>query len=477
MSAPGTPTDPTPTRGWLEMLKPLRRRDFALLWSGGTISMLGDGIYLVAIAWQVYDLSNVPTALSVVGVAWSIGIVTFLLLGGVLSDRIDRRKVIIGSDLARFTVLLAMGVLSVSGNLELWMVVILALLFGSAEAFFGPAWTAIVADIVPEEELVAANSLEHTIQPIALRLVGPLLGGVLIATASVGTALIIDSTTFLVSAACVAALRVRPARKEPVTTTIRADLREAAVFVRGNTWLWATLIAASIAILAFWGPEEVLVPFVIRNDLHGSAGDFAFVLAGQGIGSVIGSFAMARAGMPRRPITFMFFAWGLATIPAGAYLFVNQVWQPVFIAMLFGVGMSVGMVVWTTLMQSRVPAELRGRVNSLDWFASLGLVPISFALTGPAAALFGSTATLVGAGVGSGLFIIVMLFAVPGLRGEDARLTAAAEDAAAQAGVGSGPVLTPASPAPPLDETAWSGTEALTSGTSVSTGDSMPTDA
>lgn len=434
------------TTGWLAMLTPLRRRDSALLWTGGTISMIGDGIYIVAIAWQVYDLSNVPTALSVVGVSWSIGIVGFLLVGGVLSDRIDRRKVIIGSDLARFAVLAVMGVLSATGALELWMVVGLALAFGSAEAFFGPAWTAIVADIVPEEELIAANALEHTIQPIALRLVGPLLGGAIIAASGAGTGLLIDAGTFLVSAACVAALRVRPAPRAPATTSMRQDLGEAARFVRRNTWLWATLVAASIAILVFWGPEEVLVPFLVRNELGGSAGDFGIVLAGQGVGSVFGSFLMARTGLPRRPVTFLFVVWALCTVPTVAYLWVSHLWQPVAISMIFGAGMAMGMVVWTTLMQSRVPADLRGRVSSLDWFVSLALVPLSFALTGPAAALFGSTETLVGAGLSGSVFIIVMLFAVPGLRGEDARLRALAEESAQDAAR-----VAMASPAPPLD--------------------------
>lgn len=467
-------------RGWLEMLRPLRRRDFALLWTGGTVSMIGDGIYTVAIAWQVYDLSNVPTALSVVGAAWALGLVGFLLVGGVLADRIDRRRVIIGSDLARFAVLVVMGALSIAGVLDLWMVIVLALLFGCAEAFFGPAWTAIVPDIVPEEELIGANALENTIQPVALRLLGPVLGGAIIATLGSGAGLLIDAATFLVSAACVWALRVRPAPKEDAApSSMRADLREAAAFVRANTWLWATLIAVSIAILAFWGPEEVLVPFIVRNDLGGTAGDFGIVLAGVGVGSMAGSFVMSRIGLPRRPVTFMFLVWGVATLPMIGYVGVNALWQSVLISLVFGAMMAMGMVVWTTLMQSRVPVHMRGRVSSLDWFASLALVPLSFAITGPISALFGPTETLVGGAIASSLPILAMLFLVPGLRAEDARLRATADaEPGGQAGAGSAdasPASAPPTPVPPFDELAAGA--GVASGASSSTGGGSPTDA
>jgi DHA3 family tetracycline resistance protein-like MFS transporter len=107
------------------MLAPLAIRDYALLFAGMTVSLLGDGIYLVAIAWQVYELSNAPTALSIVGVAWTLPLVLFVLLGGVVSDRVDRRKVMIAADLIRFVGIAALGALSLAGALELWHVIVL----------------------------------------------------------------------------------------------------------------------------------------------------------------------------------------------------------------------------------------------------------------------------------------------------------------------------------------------------------------
>jgi MFS family permease len=142
------------------MLRPLRERDFALLWTGMTVSLLGDGIFLVAEAWQVYDLDNDPVALSIVGTSWTLGMVAFLLTGGLISDRVDRRRVLILADLVRAAALLGMGLLSVTGVVEIWHLVALSLFMGVGDAFFGPAFGAIVPDIVSAENLVQASALQ-----------------------------------------------------------------------------------------------------------------------------------------------------------------------------------------------------------------------------------------------------------------------------------------------------------------------------
>ena len=132
-----------------------------------TISLLGDGIFLVAEAWQVYDLNNDPLALSLVGTAWTLGMVAFLLTGGLISDRADRRQVLILADLVRAAALLGMGVLSITGVIEIWHLVALSVFMGVGEAFFGPAFGAIVPDIVSAEMLVQANALQQLVQQAA----------------------------------------------------------------------------------------------------------------------------------------------------------------------------------------------------------------------------------------------------------------------------------------------------------------------
>jgi MFS family permease len=185
-------------RGWA-LLRLLGHHQFRLLWTGMTVSLVGDGVFLVALAWQVYALSNVPTALSAVMLAMSVPHVLLLLVGGVVSDRFDRRRVMLAADLVRGAALLALAVLSLSGGMAVWSVAALAVLYGAGTAFFGPAFDAIVPEIVPTDLLVEANSLDQFVRPTALRLAGPALGGAVVAAVGPGWAFALDAATFAVS--------------------------------------------------------------------------------------------------------------------------------------------------------------------------------------------------------------------------------------------------------------------------------------
>jgi len=415
----------------MKLLRPLRERDFALLWAGMTVSLLGDGIFVVAEAWQVYDLDNDPVALSLVGTAWTLGMVAFLLTGGVVTDRVDRRRVLIAADLVRAAALVAMGVLSLSGVIEIWHLVVLALFMGVGEAFFGPAFGAIVPDVVAKEHLVQANALDQLVRQAAARLAGPALGGFIVAAVGAGTAFLIDAGTFLLSVACVAAMSVRALPVERLRSA-RREMVEGLAYVRREPWLWATLVSASLSLLFFLGPIEVLLPFVVRNDLGAGAGGYGTVLAATGVGAVAMSLVLGQTGVPRRYLTFMYVTWGLATLPFLVYAFGTALWQFVLFALFEGAFMTAGMVVWGTLMSTRVPPELRGRVHSLDWFVSIGLTPLSFALTGPVSSAIGIDATLVLAAVVPALAMLV-LYVVAGLRRDEERYADAVSTASAAA--------------------------------------------
>jgi DHA3 family tetracycline resistance protein-like MFS transporter len=397
-----------------------------------TISLLGDGIFLVAEAWQVYDLDNDPLALSLVGTAWTLGMVAFLLTGGLISDRADRRQVLILADLVRAAALLGMGVLSITGVIEIWHLVALSVFMGVGEAFFGPAFGAIVPDIVSAEMLVQANALQQLVQQAAAKLIGPAIGGFVVAAVGAGPAFLVDAATFGLSAIAIAALKVRSQAVERGRSA-RAELREGLAFVRHEPWLWATLIAASLSLLFFLGPLEVLLPYIIRNDLHAGAGGFGLVLAAAGAGAIVASLLVSQFGVPRRYLTFMYAAWAVATLPLIGYAFGASLWQFVALAVVYGACETGGMVVWGTLMSTRVPKDLRGRVHSLDWFVSIGLTPISFALTGPLSKAIGIDATLVLAGIVPAV-ACVLLFFVARLRDDEARFPDAVSEAVAAAG-------------------------------------------
>src|SRR4051794_4926179 len=244
------------------LLRPLRRRDFALLWTGLSVSLIGDGIYFVAIAWQVYELSNSPEALSIVGFAWMAPQVALLLLGGVLADRYPRRRLLLVADGVRFVALALLAALVLSDALDLWHMIVLVAVYGSGEALFGPAFNSIVPELVPDEQLVQANALDQVVRPLAFRLLGPAVGGAIVGVAGAGPAFAIDALTFLVSGAALLAMRHRGAsrgRGRGLRHVI-GELREGLAFARSQTWIWATLLAAALQLLCFWGPMEVLLP-------------------------------------------------------------------------------------------------------------------------------------------------------------------------------------------------------------------------
>jgi len=404
----------------VNLLAPLRNRDFRLLWTGMTISLIGDGIFLVAMAWQAYELWNAPAALSLLGIGMTIPTIAFLLPAGVLSDRVDRRSLMLCADLARALVLAALAVLALTDFLTFWELVLLVALYGVGTAFFTPAFEAIVPDIVPRSDLAAANSLDQFVRPITLRLAGPALGGALVAGVGTGVAFSVDAFSFLISAFAVFLMRP-PAhpRSEHVESSLGA-VKEGLRFVRRRVWLWGTLVSAAIAYLAFMGPAEVLLPYVVKNELHASAGDLGLVFAAGGIGAIGAALFMGQRGHPHRDVTLMYAVWTLATLAVAGYGLATASWQLMVACLFFNALETVGTIIWATIKQRHVPASMLGRVSSLDWLISIGLLPLSFALTAPIAGLIGVRATLVGAAVIGGVVTLGALF-LPGMRDIEGR--------------------------------------------------------
>ena len=280
------PATPVGERG-VRILRPLRIRDFALLFGGTTVSLFGDGIYIVALAWQVYDLSNVPTALSAVGVAWTLPMVIFLLIGGVLGDRFDRRRLMIAGDAIRAVAIAAIAVLALAGVIELWHVIAFTVLYGVGEAIFAPNFQAVVPDVVPQRLLVEANSLQQLAEPVAFRFAGPAIGGLLVAAFGTGAAFAVDASTFVVSMVCVALMRPLTVAREDSGASVLEDIREGTRFVRSQPWLWGTLLSAALTLLLFLGPFEVLLPFIVRNELGGDADVLGVILGASGVGAIV----------------------------------------------------------------------------------------------------------------------------------------------------------------------------------------------
>jgi len=417
---PGATAPPTGPR--LKLLEPLRRRDFALLFGATAVSLVGDGIFYVALAWQAYDLSGAASALSLVLTAMFGARLAFLLLGGAIADRFDRRLVMIAADLLRAACLAVVAVLGATDALELWHLAVAVAIFSVGDALFLPASRALLPSLVPRDDLGRANALLSASRPITSRVAGPLLGGLAIGIGGAASGFALDAASFVFSALLLAFLRTRPEpRPEDRPGSLFGEIVEGLRFVRGERWLAVSLVAASVGLLFYLGPVSVLLPRLVKIDLGGSAVDYGIVLTAGGIGGIAGSLAIGQLGLPHRRLPAMYACWVIGALGITGFGLANELWQLFVIELVAVAALDVGEIIWFTLLQERVPDRLLGRVGALDNFASLGLVPVSMALVGPAGDQFGTRATLVWAGVAAAAAIAAAFVLTPSLRGPEAQ--------------------------------------------------------
>jgi MFS family permease len=400
----------------VKIFAPFRVRDFTLYFSGRTISFLGDGVMRVALPWQVYELSNAPTAMGVVGAVETAGLVAFLLYGGVLADRVERRRMIVAADLLRSAAAGVVGVLALLGAIELWHVVTLALVYGVGRAFAGPATGAVVPELVPSHLLVQANSALFTVNPLLVNFAGPAVGGAIVAAFGAGTAFVIDGVSFLLSALVLALLSARPAARMLAAgdrRTVFQDMKESFGFIRAHSWLWGTLLWALLVLPLTMAPYVVLLPYLVKNELGGDARDLGLVYAAGGLSAIVMSLAVSQFGLPRRHMTFMWAMFTIGSIDLAVFALTQEPWHAMLVA-LFEAAWFGGILVWNPLLQRAVPNELLGRVRSVDWLTSIGLVPLSFAVVGPLADTFGVREVLVACGL-FGLTLTLLAYFLPGM--------------------------------------------------------------
>jgi MFS family permease len=378
-------------------LAPLAIRDFALIWAATAISRLGDGLYLVAIAWQTYAISNVPTAMSIVGLATTVPQLVLLLFSGALSDRLPRRRLMVGADALRAAAIGTLGALALADALSLEAIVALVAVYAVGTALFQPASISLLPQVVPQDRRPQANGLMRLAGALAVRLIGPALGGALVGAFGAGTAFLADAATFVVSLALLLMVSAYPA-PERAAKSLVADVREGLGFVRRQGWLTASLAAASIGLLCYEGPTVILLPFLIKNHFGGDASDLGFVLSAGGVGAVLAALLISHFGLPRRRMLLMYVLWTILASSVLLYALAGSIWQLAVVCFLAIGSMIGGEVIWTTLLQDHVPHELLGRVASLDTVVSFSLVPVSMALTGPIAAAAGARPTMLVAG-------------------------------------------------------------------------------
>jgi MFS family permease len=373
------------------------------------------GVWTIALVWEVIRLGGGPAQLSVVSTAGAVGVLLPSLLAGVVADRVPQKLIVMTVASVECLSYATVAALSVADLTRLWHLSVVSLVIGMGMAFYYSAYSAWLPAIIPASDLMAANGFEGMVRPLVAQAIGPGVAGVVVGLASPGWACLVAAVVAGVGVGVQVFIPRTPvdrdlarAHRHPLLGAWE-DMREGVVYMLRTPWLLATLLFASLMVLATMGPFEVLVPFVIKDRLGGDAGDHAMVLAAFGIGGGAGSLAMASVRMPRRYLTWMNLVWGVACLPLAVIGVADRIWVVAVCAFLLGVLFSAPMVIWGTLLQRRVPRALLGRVASLDFFVSISLMPVSMAMAGPLADAIGVGTTFLIAGVTPVVFAAVAI--------------------------------------------------------------------
>jgi MFS family permease len=369
----------------------LREPNYRRLFLGRTTSLVGDGMAPIAIAFAVLDLTGSATDLGIVLAAHSVVLIALLLVGGVIGDRVSPRISMLGADFARTFSTGAIAVLLLTGTAEIWQLALLYAVDGAATAFFNPASTAIVPQIVPGRRLQEANALLN-ISRHGGKVAGPALAGVLLAIGSPGSAIAIDAATFAVSGLCLLGVRAPKLRETDVEPAFLSELRHGWREFVSRSWMVAIVISAAVSNAIFFPVFMVLGPVVSNESLDGSS-SWALIAALWGAGGLLGA-VLALGVRPRRPLLFGEGLIMLIALPAMLLAIPASALAIGVGALVSGATVGLGEVLYDTVSAQEVPAESLSRVVAYDWFGALALEPLGLALIGPLAAGLGVSTTL-----------------------------------------------------------------------------------
>jgi MFS family permease len=378
----------------LSFFRALSQRDFAMLWAGQTISLFGDGIFTIALAWQALELSGSATTLGLVLLVRSAARILILLLGGAMADRVPRRALMLIGDSIQALAVGTVAYLISIGQLHIWHLVVLGAITGAGSGILFAAATALVPQLVTEEFLASANSLTSTSRLLAFQLIGPAVGGVLVAAVGTTVAFSVDAASFLASIAALVLIRPR-ALAVTSSAALLTDVKEGFSYVKKRPWLWVTLLAVgTVGNFAAYGPLSVLVPLLVRS-MHGGADALGLVYAGFGVGGVGAAVLSGSVRLPRDTSALAFLGWVVSGLGIAALGLASSVLMVAALLAVVGFFNEAAQVIWVTLLQIHIPERLLGRIASIDWFVSLSLQPLGLGLAGPAAAALGVGGALV----------------------------------------------------------------------------------
>ncbi|HVB51688.1 MAG TPA: MFS transporter [Acidimicrobiales bacterium] len=365
----------------LALLQLLRHREPALLVSGQTVSNFGDGVANVALTLLVYDTTGSLTKLAWFAAARMTPVVLLLLLGGAIVDRFSRRLLLLISDGVRALLTAVLVLMIATGLLRFWELLVFGVLFGSFDAIFFPAISALTPEIVPEDLLPAMNAIRPLSNNLMGSMIGPAVGGFL-AAFSTSWAIGVDCATFVVSFLALSLMKPTPQPNRNGSNSMIDDIKEGVLYVRKTRWLWTTLLAVALANAFVYSPMFVLLPFLMLHTLHYRQFYVGFLLAASGVSGAVGALVFANVRAPKRRVRVMWIYWTIGSLSALIIGVATNFWEIMIFPVVASPMMLFGNVIWESMMQSEVPRELLGRASSVDWFVSLGVTPIGIVVAG-----------------------------------------------------------------------------------------------
>jgi len=385
---------------------------FRLLFAGQALSIVGDRLTYVALPFAVLETGGGLREVGLVAGAMTVPFLVFTLAAGVWADRFDRRRIMIASDVVRLLVQALAGILVITGAAEWWHLGLVALVYGTADAFFAPSMYGLIPEIVPPAHLQSANALRGLSNAIGM-VAGPALAGALLAVTSAGDALLVDAATFAISVAFL--LRLRPgvaeaeAREgEPETPpSFLAGLRGGWREVRSRSWVWSMLLGLTAYHAVVLPSVFALGPVLAERELGGPEA-WALITAGFGAGSILGQLLLLR-WRPPRPVFASACCLLVASLQAaiiGSHLPVLAIAALEAVA---AVAVQGYFTLWETAIQEHIPANAVSRVGSFDFFASAGMIPVGTAVASLVAESAGIRPTLLAMsaiGVAAGLAVL-----------------------------------------------------------------------
>jgi predicted MFS family arabinose efflux permease len=389
-----------------------QERQFRLLFLGQALSVVGDRMTQVVLPFAVLSIGGGATEVGLVAAAGFVPFIFLGLIGGVIADRIERKRILIASDLVRLASQATAGVLLVSGHAEVWHLAALAAVFGAADSFFSPAFTGLMPLTIAEpHHLQQANALRGMSFSTG-SIVGPVLGGLLVATIGEGGALLVDAGTFGVSVGCLALLRPRDVQRgdpEPFASDLRGGWRE----VRARSWVWSFMLAIVVYHVIVLPSIWVLGPVLMEDELDGAT-SWAVIVTAFGAGSIVADFLLLK-WRPR----FALRASGVALVFASCQAVIIGSGLPLAaiaaVEFCAAIGVSAFFTLWETSLQEHIPEASLSRVSSYDYVASAGVMPLGTIAAGPVADAVGIHATLTAMSV-IGVAAALACLSVPAVR-------------------------------------------------------------